>query len=315
MQYDLNLLPVFMALFEERNVTRAAERLGITQPALSNALKRLRETMRDPLFVRERYGMQPTQMAQDLAPVIGAALAAIDEAVRGQQDFDPSKADRLFLIAPNSLVEFVLMPAIVARLREIAPGIRLRLAPFGNDLTEAGVVSGTTAMVIGRITDPPDNLVVQHLMDDGLACVVRADHPLVEERLTKAVYEQLRHVERPAARAATRRPVPHARGAGTEARRGRVRHALPGRDRDDRGDGLLRDTASPDLPASGRRQETESGGAAGRSWNLPGRNGLARPLSQRSRASLAALADRGHGAGTGHRDAVTRGVRGDRERL
>lgn len=194
MQYDLNLLPVFMALFEERNVTRAAERLGITQPALSNALKRLRETMRDPLFVRERYGMQPTQMAQDLAPVIGAALAAIDEAVRGQQDFDPSKADRLFLIAPNSLVEFVLMPAIVARLREIAPGIRLRLAPFGNDLTEAGVVSGTTAMVIGRITDPPDNLVVQHLMDDGLACVVRADHPLVEERLTKAVYEQLRHV-------------------------------------------------------------------------------------------------------------------------
>ncbi|WP_026282654.1 LysR substrate-binding domain-containing protein [Rhizobium sp. 2MFCol3.1] len=194
MQYDLNLLPVFMALFEERNVTRAAEQLGITQPALSNALKRLRETMRDPLFVRERYGMQPTQMAQDLAPVIGAALGAIDEAVRGQQNFDPSKADRLFLIAPNSLVEFVLMPAIVARLREIAPGIRLRLAPFGNDLTEAGVVSGTTAMVIGRITDPPDNLVVQHLMDDGLACVVRADHPLVGERLTKAAYEKLRHV-------------------------------------------------------------------------------------------------------------------------
>jgi len=194
MQYDLNLLPVFMALFGERNVTRAAEQLGITQPALSNALKRLRETMGDPLFVRERYGMQPTQMAQDLAPVIGAALAAIDEAVRGQLDFDPSKADRLFLIAPNSLIEFVLMPAIVARLREIAPGIRLRLAPFGNDLTEAGVVSGTTAMVIGRITDPPDNLVVQHLMDDGLACVVRADHPLVGERLTKEAYEQLRHV-------------------------------------------------------------------------------------------------------------------------
>lgn len=60
MKYDLNLLPVFLALMQERNVTRAAERLGITQPAMSNALGRLRDTMRDPLFVRERYGMKPT---------------------------------------------------------------------------------------------------------------------------------------------------------------------------------------------------------------------------------------------------------------
>ena len=194
MKYDLNLLPVFLALMEERNVTRAAARLGITQPALSNALNRLRDTLRDPLFVRERYGMKPTQMAEDLAPVIAAALASIDDVILGQQDFDPALATRLFTIAPNSYVEYVLMPTVVSRLRERAEGIKLRLTPFGNDVIETGAMSGATEMVLGRIVDPPDNLVVQHLMDDGLACVVRANHPDIGSAISREQYEALRHV-------------------------------------------------------------------------------------------------------------------------
>jgi DNA-binding transcriptional LysR family regulator len=194
MAYDLNLLPVFVALMEERSVTRAAGRLGITQPALSNALARLRDMLRDPLFIRERYGMQPTQKAEELAPVIAQALASLDAAVLGQREFDPAKADLLVTLAPNSYVEFAIVPDLVARLRERAPGIKVRLTPFGTDLAETGVISGTTAMVIGRFPDPPDNLVVQHLMDDGLACVVRADHPEVGDRLSKKQYESLKHV-------------------------------------------------------------------------------------------------------------------------
>ncbi|MGC0793713.1 LysR substrate-binding domain-containing protein (plasmid) [Pantoea agglomerans pv. betae] len=194
MKYDLNLLPVLLVMMEERNVTRAAERLGITQPALSNALNRLRETLNDPLFIRERYGMRPTPKAEQLAQVVGAALSSIDKVILGQQDFDPLNATRLFTLAPNSYVEFIMMPAIVARLRSCAPGIRLRLTPFGNDVTETGVISGNTDMVLGRIVEPPDNLVVQHLMNEGLACVIRADHPLVGEKLSAEQYEQLKHV-------------------------------------------------------------------------------------------------------------------------
>ena len=194
MKYDLNLLPVLMVMMEERNVTRAAERLGITQPALSNALNRLRETLNDPLFIRERYGMRPTPKAEQLAQVVSAALSSIDKVILGQQDFDPLQATRLFTLAPNSYVEFIMMPAIVARLRDCAPGIRLRLTPFGNDVTETGVISGNTDMVLGRIVEPPDNLVVQHLMNEGLACVIRADHPLVGENLSAEQYEQLKHV-------------------------------------------------------------------------------------------------------------------------
>ncbi len=194
MRYDLNLLPVFVALMEERSVTRTAKRLGMTQPALSNALARLRTTMQDQLFVRARYGMEPTPIALALAPAIAEALARIDDAVLGQQDFDPATAERLMTVAPNGYAEIVLAPSIVAKLGEVAPGIQLRLTPYGNDLIETGVVSGVTAMVLGRIIDPPDNLVVQHLMDDGFACVVRANHPGIGTSLSREQFERSRHV-------------------------------------------------------------------------------------------------------------------------
>jgi len=194
MRYDLNLLPIFVALMEERSVTRAAERIGMTQPALSNALARLRVMLQDQLFVRERYGLQPTPVALELAPVIAEALAKLDDAVLGQQEFCPRKAERVLTIAPNGYVEFVLVPPLVARLRDDAPGIRLRLTPYGNDLVETGVISGSTALVLGRIVDPPDNLVVQHLMDEGLACVVRADHPDVGDHITREQFERMKHV-------------------------------------------------------------------------------------------------------------------------
>jgi len=194
MRYDLNLLPVFMALMEERSVTRAAARLGITQPALSNALNRLRDTLKDPLFIRERYGIKPTQFAEEISPVILETLAKLDDVILGRQHFDAATSTRVFNIAPNSYVEIVLIPRVVARLRQLAPAIKVSLAPFGANLAEAGLVSGTTDMALGRIVDPPDNLIVQHLMDDGLACVVRADHPDVRDSLSREQYEQLRHV-------------------------------------------------------------------------------------------------------------------------
>jgi len=194
MRYDLNLLPIFQALMEERSVTRAAERMGMTQPALSNALARLRTMLQDQLFVRERYGIQPTPAAIALAPVIAEALDRIDGAVRGQQDFDPASAERLFTIALTGYVEFALMPMIVARLQQTAPRITLRLVPYGNDLVDAGVVSGTTALVLGRMVDPPDNLVVQHLMDEGFACIVRNSHREIGDTLTREQFEAMKHV-------------------------------------------------------------------------------------------------------------------------
>ena len=123
-RYDLNLLPIFVALMQERSVTRAAERLGMTQPALSNALSRLRVTFQDQLFIRERYGIQPTPIAVELAPTIAEALAMLNDALLGQQGFDPATAERLLTVAPNGYVELVLVPALVAKIQVVAPGPR-----------------------------------------------------------------------------------------------------------------------------------------------------------------------------------------------
>lgn len=194
MRYDLNLLPIFRVLMEERSVTRAAERMGMTQPALSNALARLRIMMQDQLFIRGRHGIHPTAVAIELAPGIAEALDKIDDAVLGQQNFYPADAERHFKIALTGYVEVALMPAIAARLQQAAPGITLRLVPYGNDLVEAGVVSGTTAVVLGRMVDPPDNLVVQHLMDEGFACIIRKSHPQIGDSLTREQFERAKHV-------------------------------------------------------------------------------------------------------------------------
>jgi DNA-binding transcriptional LysR family regulator len=194
MRYDLNLLPVFIALMEERSVTRAAVRLGITQPALSNALNRLRDTLQDPLFIRERYGIKPTPFAEEIAPSIVETLSSLDDVILGRQNFDPGTSTRQFNIAPNPYVEIALMPPVIAKLQRLAPGVKVALMPFGSDLTETGVTSGTTDMALGRIVDPPDTLIVQHLMDDSLACVVRIDHPTVGNALSREHFEQLRHV-------------------------------------------------------------------------------------------------------------------------
>ncbi len=91
MRYDLNLLPIFIALVEERSVTRAAERLGMTQPALSNALSRLRTMLRDQLFIRERYGIQPTPVALELAPKIAGALAGWTTRCSGSRSSTPRR--------------------------------------------------------------------------------------------------------------------------------------------------------------------------------------------------------------------------------
>lgn len=194
MRYDLNLLRVFLALMEERSVTKVAESQGITQPALSNSLNRLREMMRDPLFVRERYGVRPTELAEEWAPIVAEALSKIDNIILGQQDFVPSTATKVFTVAASSYVEFVLLPAVIAKLSRVAPGVAVRLVPYGTDLAESGVVSGKTALVIGRMYDLPGNLVVQHLIDDSLQCVVGKHHPEIGRTLSVEQYQRLKHV-------------------------------------------------------------------------------------------------------------------------
>jgi DNA-binding transcriptional LysR family regulator len=194
MRYDLNLMRAFVALMEEGSVTRAALRLGLSQPALSATLGKLRGLFNDPLFIRERYGLLPTSRAAALLPDIQEALRLLDRTVDQQQRFDPAVSQHHFVIATNSYVEFTLLPGLVQQIAAAAPMITLRVIPYNSDLPETGIMSGETALVIGRVSDPPETLVIQTILEDGLACVVRADHPQVGPVMDRATYERLRHV-------------------------------------------------------------------------------------------------------------------------
>src|ERR1700730_17169613 len=138
---DLNLLVVFDAVMQERNVTRAAQRLGLSQPAMSHALSRLRHMLKDDLFIRSPKGMLPTPRAEQLAAPVRTALDGLQQSLEPTQ-FDPSKATRRFRIAVDNYAAVVLVGILAARIGKIAPQVLLEFQPSGTlkiiDLLDRG---------------------------------------------------------------------------------------------------------------------------------------------------------------------------------
>lgn len=126
---DLNLLPVFQAVWDTRSVTRAAEVLALTQSAVSHALRRLRAATGDPLFVPVRGGMVPTPIAEALIGPVGEAMAILAGALQRPVPFDPAMARRTLTLAGGDFVQFTFVPAVIERLAKEAPGIRLQVEP------------------------------------------------------------------------------------------------------------------------------------------------------------------------------------------
>src|SRR3990172_2148194 len=122
---DLNLLLVFEMLFKDRNLTVAGSRLGMTQPTMSHALKRLRSMCGDPLFVRTTHGMEPTPCALRLAAPIEEALGIIRSNLERCSNFDPATSTRTFNLLMTDIGETVFLPRLMARLRDIAPGVNI----------------------------------------------------------------------------------------------------------------------------------------------------------------------------------------------
>jgi DNA-binding transcriptional LysR family regulator len=181
---DLNLLLALDALLTERHVTRAAERVGITQPAMSRSLQRLRALFGDPLLVRTAQGMIPTPRAEALAAPLDRVLDEIAGWVRDKATFDPAQAVRRFRIASADYGEVVVLPPLLQRISVEAPGIDVAIVPLPQDLG-AALAAGEIDLVLG----PPRKdtalaVVWTPLFQEGFVTVVRRDHPLVGERLT-----------------------------------------------------------------------------------------------------------------------------------
>lgn len=176
---DLNLLVYLDALLRERNVTQAANQLSLSQPAMSNGLRRLRELFDDPLLVRTSDGMTPTERALELEPVVREVLSKIDKAVQPRSDFEPDHAQRVFRIMASDYGEATLFPAVLAKLRDLAPGITLDIMT-PSDVSFLDVERGKVDMVINRFDSMPQSFHQIHLWDDTFSCILNVDHPMLE---------------------------------------------------------------------------------------------------------------------------------------
>jgi DNA-binding transcriptional LysR family regulator len=189
---DLNLLVYLDVLLRERNVTRAAEELGISQPAMSNSLRRLRDLFNDPVLVRTSDGMTPTERALELQPLVRNVLAAAELAVLPKTVFDPSESERIFRIMASDYTEATLLPKLLQRLSLEAPAVRLDIMT-PSDVSFHDVERGKVDLVINRFDSLPQSFHQIHLWDDSFSCVLRADNPIIKNWNLDA-YLQAKHV-------------------------------------------------------------------------------------------------------------------------
>jgi DNA-binding transcriptional LysR family regulator len=194
-QHDPRLLFVFIALFEEQNVSRAAERLGLSQPALSHALKRLRDEFDDDLFVRAGKGVTPTKQALNLLPKFKHAAAALEELYQREKEVDLSRVEARVVIATTDFFESLLLPKFLPLLQEEAPGIQLVTRMTGGQLPKQEMERGEVDLAVaGFFGELPEGFYQQKLLDEEYVCIARRKHPRLKDGLTKEAFLELSHI-------------------------------------------------------------------------------------------------------------------------
>lgn len=193
---DLNLLVAFNALMNERNVTRAAIQVGVSQPAMSAALSRLRTLLGDPLFQRSADGLLPTPRARDLASPVAQALRQIETAMVSQQVFQPETASVTFKLGLQDYPTIVLLPALLEALEKTMPGVSLNVFAFNDrnaavDLLDAGMIDAAIGV-------PPTNtdgrILTRPLLRDEFVTIVSGDQSAAERVMDLKAYLDLQHV-------------------------------------------------------------------------------------------------------------------------
>lgn len=191
---DLNLLLLFHHLWMERNVSRAAERLGLSQSAASHALARLRRLFDDALFVRAGGMMLPTPRANELADPVQAVIQRVERDILPRTRFDVASAQRQFTIALSDLGEVVMLPFLLQEFARLAPGCTLVSARVPNAAIEDALERGTLDLAIGNVFEPRRNAFQQTLYTHHYRVIAWDHHPRLGKRLTLAQYQQERHL-------------------------------------------------------------------------------------------------------------------------
>lgn len=195
--FDLNLLIVFDAVMQERSVTRAGRRIGLSQPAVSHALSRLRHMLKDDLFIRTPEGMVPTSRAEQLAEPLRRALSDMQLALE-PETFSPKQASRQFVIAVNNYAAVTLVPSLLLAVTAAGPGIGLDLRPSGfrdAALLTALLDRGELDLAIGSFADAGERFAVEPLLEDSFVVAMRRQHPAVDREASPQMLAGLSYLE------------------------------------------------------------------------------------------------------------------------
>jgi DNA-binding transcriptional LysR family regulator len=192
---DIWLVRVLRTLLVERSVTQTALRLNQTQPAISTALRKLRETLNDPILVRGKSGMVPTEYGESLLASAQKVLRDVDFVATPHGDFDPARSRRTFRIAAPDYLNDFFMPTVIAQFRDAAPHARLEIESLGPLLDHAAALDkGELDLVIGNWPKPDGRFERSDLFSDSVVCMMRADHPLAQAPLSREAYLAAPHL-------------------------------------------------------------------------------------------------------------------------
>jgi DNA-binding transcriptional LysR family regulator len=191
---DLNLLVVFEALYAELSVTAAARRLGLSQPATSNALARLRRTLGDPLFVRVGRRLQATPRADALARRVQRGLGELREALAADQSFEPARSSDTFTIATADYFEMFVVPVLCQRLADVAPAVTLRVVRLTTEEPPAGLRTGEIDLAISVFRDVPRGYNYEPILSDTFVCLLHQRLAGTRTRLSRSWFVRLPHV-------------------------------------------------------------------------------------------------------------------------
>ena len=188
--FDLNLLHVFQAVHEARNVGRAAERLGMSQPAVSHALARLRRALGDPLFQRAPGGVAPTARAEQFARQAEAALRTLDLALSDADSFDPARSPRRFALHMSDIAGEEFLPPLMAAVRRSAPQLHIEAVQLEPAAVGAALDDGRVDLAIGFLPGLSGSERL-HLLDERYVVLLRQGHPLADKLGERSALQQL----------------------------------------------------------------------------------------------------------------------------
>jgi len=191
---DLNQLVLFQQLMVERRVSKVAENLGLTQPAVSNTLAKLRRQFGDDLFVRTPAGMMPTPFAEQLAEPIGYALGMIHSGLNQHSRFDPASVKRAVTIGMTDIGEIVFLPPLVERLRQVAPGVSLSTVRTTATNLREDMEAGKVDLAIGPLPQLKAGFFQRRLFKQRYVCLFRQGHALDRKRMSLADFKAAEHL-------------------------------------------------------------------------------------------------------------------------